>query len=371
MDNITHTLMGAAIGSTVAPRTRRAPVIVASVLANNFPDADLFYVPFLSSPFGYLLHHRGHTHTLLGVVLCGVLVALIVAGWCSWRGAPLGRDAWWRVFGVAVAGAGVHVGLDSLNSYGVHPWWPFSSGWWYGDTLAIIEPMLWCTLACGVASVASSVWWRRVCWAIGALGIALMVLLHRVPPQMVVVNVVVLICVVVATWRLSSGARATTWYGAAACIVVCFAVGRVCAGGTTRAAGEVMAFVSPSPANPLCWTKIAASIEGDEMVYTRRQLQLLASVVDLQCERYALSSSLEGATEMRLSLAQLQRAGEGCRMRAFLQFSRAPAIVPCEEGSCTTDLRFMRDAGRKNFTTIPLEGECPTALPPWKAPFPL
>ncbi|WP_229507669.1 metal-dependent hydrolase [Massilia sp. Dwa41.01b] len=76
MDNLTHSLVGLALGELahrVLPTeadparasTRRRLLLSCGALASNFPDLDLVLTPLLPDPFGYLLHHRGHTHTLL------------------------------------------------------------------------------------------------------------------------------------------------------------------------------------------------------------------------------------------------------------------------------------------------------------------
>ena len=41
----------------------------AGIVAANLPDLDLFYTAVTPAPLGYLLHHRGHTHTLVGLVV--------------------------------------------------------------------------------------------------------------------------------------------------------------------------------------------------------------------------------------------------------------------------------------------------------------
>jgi sec-independent protein translocase protein TatC len=59
------------------------------VLAGNFPDLDLVLTPLLPAPLGYLLHHRGHTHTVLYalpqmLLLAALMVALPVVLYQTW-----------------------------------------------------------------------------------------------------------------------------------------------------------------------------------------------------------------------------------------------------------------------------------------------
>jgi inner membrane protein len=48
------------------------------------------------------------------------------------------------------AGVLSHVAMDWLNTYGVRLLMPLSRAWFYGDSIFIVDPWLWLTLACGV-----------------------------------------------------------------------------------------------------------------------------------------------------------------------------------------------------------------------------
>ncbi len=37
----------------------------------------------------------------------------------------------------------IHLALDFSNNYGVHPFWPVSNRWFYGDAIFIVEPWFW------------------------------------------------------------------------------------------------------------------------------------------------------------------------------------------------------------------------------------
>lgn len=87
VDNITHTLAGCYFAELfhqyLNSRERgregaRSLVYVPSILAHNFPDIDLAYMNSLPSPLGYLLHHRGHTHTLLGIFPQAFLILVLL-----------------------------------------------------------------------------------------------------------------------------------------------------------------------------------------------------------------------------------------------------------------------------------------------------
>jgi len=151
MDNLTHALAGLLVAESTlalaerrtgqpAGRTFRRATLVAAVAAAELPDIDLAYSgPVLGmGKLGYLLHHRGHTHTLLFALAGAFLIwglALLFAK--SLRGTRESR----YLLGASLVGTTVaHLALDWTNNYGVHPFWPVDNGWYYGDAIFIIEP---------------------------------------------------------------------------------------------------------------------------------------------------------------------------------------------------------------------------------------
>jgi inner membrane protein len=76
VDNVTHAFVGAAMAECAvshgaAPRARVA-MLCAGAVAANAPDVDLIYTNIIEEPLGYLLHHRGHSHTLPGLAVIGL-----------------------------------------------------------------------------------------------------------------------------------------------------------------------------------------------------------------------------------------------------------------------------------------------------------
>ena len=78
MDNVTHAFIGAAMAECAVPQgassRTRTILITAGVIAANAPDIDLLYTRITEAPLGYLLHHRGHSHTLPGLAVLGVAI---------------------------------------------------------------------------------------------------------------------------------------------------------------------------------------------------------------------------------------------------------------------------------------------------------
>ena len=146
-------------------RTRSA-FLAAGVVAANAPDVDLLYTGITEAPLGYLLHHRGHSHTLPGLAVLGLVI------WSGLRLAAVGEDGrcgmerrWILLIAAALLG---HLLMDTANSYGTHLFYPFSARWIYGDAVFVLEPWLWVILGAALALNASRLW--RVLVALLALG---------------------------------------------------------------------------------------------------------------------------------------------------------------------------------------------------------
>ena len=132
MDNITHSLVGAAIAELALPASatsdERRVLMAGAVIAANLPDIDLAYTWITPAPLGYLLHHRGYTHTVAGLLALSVALPLVMRLWPAVRGlGSRGRGWLWGLVAVNLLG---HVALDGLNWYGVHPFYPFNARWY-------------------------------------------------------------------------------------------------------------------------------------------------------------------------------------------------------------------------------------------------
>lgn len=193
MDNITHSLVGAAIAQAslqwqqesspstqeeaATPRQAAAwPIFLASIFGNNFPDLDLLMMPFVSQEFGYILHHRGHTHTLVFLPLQWVLMMLGFWLFARWRKCDWSASDWKWISGLSFLGGVVHISMDSWNVYGIHPLWPFDNRWFYGDFVFILEPLFWLVLVPWLVASARLAWTRwLMCtiYGVGALALCL------------------------------------------------------------------------------------------------------------------------------------------------------------------------------------------------------
>ena len=129
------------------------------MLAANAPDIDVF-VLFLGSYAGLALR-RGWTHGPIALVLLPLVVTAVMLAWDRFvrrrgvRAASLAPMTAGATLLIAFIGVLSHPLLDWLNTYGVRLMMPFSSKWFYGDAVFIIDPWLWLLL--GVALFP----WRR------------------------------------------------------------------------------------------------------------------------------------------------------------------------------------------------------------------
>lgn len=156
MDNLTHGLTGALMGQT-GLKTKTGLGMAALILGANLPDIDVVGLLWLDSQEA-LGFRRGITHGPIGVALLPVVLAGLLWGFDRWQSSrgkrPEARDpvsfVWLYILGLI--GAISHSLMDWLNNYGVRFLYPFDKSWYYGDTLFIIDIVLWAILGL-------SIWW--------------------------------------------------------------------------------------------------------------------------------------------------------------------------------------------------------------------
>ena len=149
MDNITHTLVGAALGH--AGLKRRTPLALTTlIIGANLPDVD--GITYFTG--GALAFRRGWTHGILAmVVLPFLLTGAVVLGdrVLRRRARPDVEPARPReVLLLAFAAILLHPFLDFLNTYGVRFLMPFRNTWFYGDAWNIADLWVWLALGMGV-----------------------------------------------------------------------------------------------------------------------------------------------------------------------------------------------------------------------------
>ena len=400
MDNLTHSLVGLALGELThrllppetdpadasSTSTRRRVLLTSAALASNFPDLDLVLTSLAPAPLGYLLHHRGHTHTLLYALPQALL--LLAALWLFWPAARTllrtSRSARRGLAATTILGLLLHFGMDALNVYGIHPFAPFDPRWYYGDMVFIIEPVFWLALGTPLAAHVASRSWRRL----------LLGLLLLVPAGFTLGGFLQWgsFLGLAAVWALAllltrrRGERAALLAGVTltACFVLLQGVMAERARGLLAAAlresdpGAVILDLplSAFPANPLCWGAIAVTREGLDAYRIRRGVLSLAPGMTpaASCPpaiggvRVAPGpGALAWAWEERGSVASLRARRADCRFDAWLRFARAPSLA----NGGATDVRFG-PLGAPNFSTLPISSNtvqpCPRHVPQWAYP---
>ena len=150
MDNICHTLVGAACGAAGLNRRTRFGAATLMISA-NIPDLDVLV---FATGMPWIEFRRGWTHGVVAQIVLPValtgMVWLFDRVWRG-RGAEGNRPfhAGWTLL-LAFVGVYSHVFLDYLNNYGVRLATPIDWQWFYGDAIFIIDPWMWIMMAAGV-----------------------------------------------------------------------------------------------------------------------------------------------------------------------------------------------------------------------------
>ena len=298
-------------------------------------------------------------------------------------------DARARFWALLASGLGSHLLLDALNVYGVHPFHPLGSRWYYGDAVFIAEPWLWVLLGMPLAWDPAGRPVRLILVALVAALVALTSAAGIVPPGAMVAMAAGALLLAAATRRLHRSSRPLVAVVAASAFVFLLLGLSGLARARARSAldpapGVVLldVMLNPNPANPLCWAVIAVekTEARDEYTLRRAALSLVPSwQAPTDCVSYRLAASgPEAAAEgggiawvdmARQSLTALRsRAAEDCHLDAWMRFGRAPLM---RDGTIR-DLRF--ETGRQeNFTAMTLVSgddppRCPPYVPGWGMP---
>ena len=145
MDNICHTLVGAALARTGLKR-RTALASATMMIGANFPDIDI-----LSAPFGRATEfRRGWTHGVLALVVLPFVLAGLMMLWARYRARGSDPVVPRQLLLLATISIWTHPALDWMNSYGLRWLMPFDGTWFYGDSLFIVDPYLLVVLGIGV-----------------------------------------------------------------------------------------------------------------------------------------------------------------------------------------------------------------------------
>jgi inner membrane protein len=398
VDNVTHSLAGLLLAESVVqiqvvrgrpPSDReRSAIYFTSILANNLPDFDFLYARITHGQLGYLLHHRGMTHTLVAAVPLALLALVPILAWPRWR-----RQLSWSIAAVALLGPLLHVLMDYGNNYGVHPLWPFDNRWVYGDSIFIVEPLWWAAAIPPLIPALRSRVARGVLAAVLLVGLVLVWRSGLVPPLAQAWVALLAVAMAVLAWRLAAPGRLL------AAVVAVLGVAAVFVGAGHIARRRLSATLgrdfpadtlrdlvtTPMPADPLCWQGIAVQTQGGTYAVTTTTLSLAPGVIaPAQCQSRtgtttAPTRSVQAKGERGLVYhgrfsAPLSRlvalARDNCQARAFLRWARVPFWVGRGSELVIGDLRYDRSPGL-GFAELLVPRHpvsCPRFVPPWVPP---
>src|SRR5215510_2605787 len=167
MDPFTHTLVG--LTAAKAGLERLSPLATTvCVLAANSPDSDIA-AGLATDRWNYLHHHRGITHSIVGVVALALIVPTLVwlfeRGWTRLRFQPSKTRYRGLLLASAIATA-THPLMDWMNNYGLRPFLPWSGRWFYGDLVFIVDPFILLLIGGAAFLATSNRWPKIVLWAL-------------------------------------------------------------------------------------------------------------------------------------------------------------------------------------------------------------
>ncbi len=385
MDNITHTLLGIAAGEALATTTKKArtPLWIASGLANNLPDLDLLLTTFFfKTPLDYLLHHRGHSHTVvLAPVLSLVLLGILYLFWRK-KIVP-----WKEIIFLVLLGPPLHLLADYGNSYGVHPFWPVNQEWFYGDMIFIVEPWLWVLLLPALFFACTTKWGKGLCVLLLALILGL-AWHHPSLPWPLAATLTATTAFLFFLYKniSQSFSRITLALGFVCLLLLSLGTLSQSFRKTYQTPGRELV-LQPMPANPFCWSAIEAGFQGDQYIATLSQLAPFPKLWPatrcptlFQTQTTApliVVGKADTAERKYIGLFQAPRAEldflrKDCRVATLLHFARAPYWKKTEDGWIVGDLRFDRgpELGFCEFSFPDQEAQhCPAIVPPWRGRF--
>jgi inner membrane protein len=151
LEPVTHFLTGACLGRAGLNR-KTALATLTLTLAAEAPDLDV--LGRIRGPAFAFAHHRGFTHSFVGIVIDAIVVVGFVYLIWLLRGRktkdPNLPPRWGLLFLFACLAGLTHILLDFTNNYGVRPFWPFSEKWYSWDIVFIFDPIIFTCLLLGL-----------------------------------------------------------------------------------------------------------------------------------------------------------------------------------------------------------------------------
>ncbi len=375
MDNLTHSLIGLAAAKAGLEKLSPGATSLC-VLAANIPDADV--VTLIWGRWTYLHHHRGITHSVAGTVTLALFLPLVFYFVDKLIARIRKRAPVIRLRGLLIASllvTATHPFMDWTNNYGVRPLLPWSSRWFYGDFIFIIDPFIWLILGGAVFLVTSKSKKQIASWLFLALIPTYLILfgpgnrgaLGNARVVQIIWIVVLVTCVVLfmreAGERWGSRIPLTALGMFAIYLAGLFLIHTVAerhaqaegvqiANANGERALEVAAM--PTAANPFQWTGV---VETEKAAY-----RFNVSLLGQQGEKTA---PIRHPKPEALQSQAVSQATDSYPAQVFLGFARFPVARVVGEGCITqtlvqfADLRYTEPGSGRGTFSLDVQVACP------------
>lgn len=371
MDNLTHSLVG--ITAAKAGLERLSPgAATLCVLAANAPDADIIVLAF-GDRWDFLQHHRGITHSIVGVISLAFLLPLIFYAVDRLSSRFRNEPPKTKLKGLLIASfiaSATHPLLDWTNNYGIRFFLPWSQKWSYGDLVFIVDPYLWVILGGAAFLLTAKTRFYKGVWIVIAAGLTFLIIASprstALPnPRLIALLWIVALVALIVLFLKDAGRRWGSKIAfVAIALVFCYwallgfahsnAIARGSEEATKLAAanGETVARFAAMPrlANPFRWDGV---FETNRAMY-RFEIGLIGAQNAESSVRYP-----KAAADLVETVSQQRPA------RVFLGFARFPVMQLADPG-CTTrtlvqlaDLRYTEPGQSRGSFAFELPIDCP------------
>ena len=378
MDNLTHSLIGLTAAKAGLEKLSPGATILC-VLAANAPDADII-TGILGDRWIYLRHHRGITHSIVGALAIAIALPLIFYLVDQLVARIRKRPPSVKLVGLLIASliaTATHPLMDWTNNYGVRPLLPWSSQWFYGDFMFVIDPVLWLTLGGAAVLLTAYNAKKMAVWLLLAGVLTFLVFFGPTrqgglanPMLLRVVWIIALVVLVILFWR-DAGRRWKHKVAIAAFVIVAaymaglFVLHDMAIKQARREAAMISVDNSerlmdvaamPVLANPFNWLCV---VETERAAY-----KFTLSLADSRGRRNEVRYDRPEAVDS----PAMDRAYSDRRTQFFMEFARFPVARLVGE-DCTTqtlvqfaDLRYTEPGENRGTFSLEVPVECPVPL---------
>ena len=374
MDNLTHSLVGLAAAKAglekLSPRTTALCVVAA-----NAPDLDVVTLVF-GDRWTTLKYHRGITHSIIGTLCLALIIPIVFylaeVAVARLRARPLKINLTGLIVASLIVSA-THPLMDWTNNYGVRLLLPWSSRWFYGDLVFIVDPFLWALFGGASFLLTSKTRLQMIAWCALGLFVTLIVLLgsaqrsavsNPLPVRIFWITVLISLVVLFAKkagdrWGQNIAIASFVillayWGGLAWAHSLAIKRGTAEASVMAHNGGETISRLAAMPTlgNPANWECV---FETERATY-RFDLSLTGKSV-----RDVVRYEKPSPEVSRL----IQEASEDRRAQILLGFARFP-VVQLSDTDCTTqtlvqlaDLRYTEPGKSRGTFALEVPVDCP------------